>query len=174
MVKAFTRMNSAEEQDLHDSPQDEEKMRPEETEMDLPEVKDIPGQEHIHVPPLGELADTTPSSDDEEGIGVLDNADETSDDTNVSGEEQQDLDTSANVTAGEDAENLRKAALDNRDDEGEELEEAGFGEDVSGGELDIPGAELDDANEDIGAEDEENNIYSRGGADNDNITEGTP
>lgn len=174
MVKAFTRIKSAEEQDLHDSPQDEEKMRPEETEMELPDVKDIPGQEHIHVPPLGELADVTLSSDDEEGAGVLDDADEPSDETNVSEEEQQDLDTSANVTAGEDAENLRKAALDNRDDEGEELEEAGFGEDVSGGDLDVPGAELDDANEDIGAEDEENNIYSRGGGDNDNITEGTP
>lgn len=30
-------------------------------------------------------------------------------------------------------------------------------------ELDIPGAELDDENEDIGAEDEENNYYSLGG-----------
>lgn len=78
MVKAFTRINSAEKQNLHDNPQDEEKMRPEETETDLPDVKDIPG------------------------------------------------------------------------------------------------AELDDANEDIGAEDEEKNIHSRGETDNDNINEGTP
>ena len=58
--------------DLPDTPQDKEKMKPETVIMDLPEVKDIPGQEFIHVPPLGELADTTISSDDEEGVGILD------------------------------------------------------------------------------------------------------
>lgn len=31
------------------------------------------------------------------------------------------------------------------------------------GELDIPGADLDDASEDVGSEDEENNYYSLGG-----------
>ena len=46
--------------------------RPREFFMDMPEVKDIPGQEHVHVPPLGELADTTASSADEEGYGILD------------------------------------------------------------------------------------------------------
>lgn len=46
--------------------------KPREYFMDMPEVKDIPGQEHVHVPPLGELADTTASSADEEGYGVLD------------------------------------------------------------------------------------------------------
>ena len=58
--------------DLPDTPQDTEKMKPETVITDLPEVKDIPGQEFIHVPPLGELADTTISSDDEEGVGILD------------------------------------------------------------------------------------------------------
>ena len=46
--------------------------RPREYFMDMPEVKDIPGQEHIHVPPLGALADVTISSADEEGEGILD------------------------------------------------------------------------------------------------------
>jgi hypothetical protein len=41
-----------------------------------------------------------------------------------------------------------------------------FVEDVSGGDLDIPGSELDDDMESIGSEDEENNYYSLGG-DND-------
>ena len=59
-------------EDLPDTPQDKEKMKPEAVIMDLPEVKDIPGQEFIHVPPLGEFADTTISSDDEEGVGILD------------------------------------------------------------------------------------------------------
>jgi hypothetical protein len=34
--------------------------------------------------------------------------------------------------------------------------------DFSGKDLDVPGAELDDDDEDIGSEDEENNAYSRG------------
>lgn len=41
--------------------------------------------------------------------------------------------------------------------------EKDFEEDVSGSDLDIPGAELDDAMEQIGSEDEENNGYSLGG-----------
>ncbi|WP_114750043.1 hypothetical protein [Pleomorphovibrio marinus] len=35
--------------------------------------------------------------------------------------------------------------------------------DFSGGEMDVPGSELDDEQEDIGSEDEENNHYSLGG-----------
>lgn len=41
--------------------------------------------------------------------------------------------------------------------------EKSFKEDVSGSDLDIPGAELDDAMEKVGSEDEENNGYSLGG-----------
>ncbi len=40
--------------------------------------------------------------------------------------------------------------------------EKGFDDDVSGSDLDIPGTELDDNQEDIGSEDEENNYYSLG------------
>jgi hypothetical protein len=58
-------------EDLHDSPEDEKKMQKEESTIDMPEVRDIPGQEHIHVAPLGELADTTISSDDEEADQLL-------------------------------------------------------------------------------------------------------
>ena len=42
------------------------------------------------------------------------------------------------------------------------MNEKSFIEDVSGGDLDIPGSELDDEQEDIGNEDEENNYYSMG------------
>ena len=38
-----------------------------------------------------------------------------------------------------------------------------IGDPLTGEDLDVPGAELDDANEEIGAEDEENNYYSLGG-----------
>ena len=52
--------------DLKDSERDEARLQPDEATLDLPDVKDIPGQEHIHVPPLGELGDTTIASADEE------------------------------------------------------------------------------------------------------------
>ena len=57
-----------ENEDLTDSPSDIERLKPEQTTIDLPDVNDIPGQKGIHVPPLGELADSTASSADEEDI----------------------------------------------------------------------------------------------------------
>ena len=44
--------------------------------------------------------------------------------------------------------------------------------DFSGQDLDIPGAELDDAGENVGAEDEENNTYSLGGDNHNDLEEG--
>jgi hypothetical protein len=46
-----------------------------------------------------------------------------------------------------------------------------FEQDVSGGDLDIPGSELDDAQERIGSEDEENNHYGIGGDEHNNMEE---
>lgn len=43
--------------------------------------------------------------------------------------------------------------------------------DFSGKDLDIPGSELDDAGESIGAEDEENNSYSLGGDSKESLEE---
>jgi hypothetical protein len=43
--------------------------------------------------------------------------------------------------------------------------------DVVGAELDIPGSELDDVQESLGAEDEENNYYSLGGDNHENLEE---
>ena len=50
------------------------------------------------------------------------------------------------------------------------LNELSFEDDMSGADLDVPGSELDDAQERIGNEDEENNYYSIGG-DNHNDLE---
>ena len=41
------------------------------------------------------------------------------------------------------------------------MDQKDFKDDMSGSDLDIPGAELDDDQEDIGSEDEENNYYSQ-------------
>jgi hypothetical protein len=46
-----------------------------------------------------------------------------------------------------------------------------FNDDVSGSDLDIPGSELDDEQEIVGSEDEENNYYSLGGDDHNDLDE---
>eukprot|EP01030_Chromulinospumella_sphaerica_P012183 gene12183-11973_t len=59
---------------------------------------------------------------------------------------------------------LQRASLDNTDADGDPLNEvSSLKSDVSGSDLDVPGAESDDDNEAIGEEDEENNYYSLGG-----------
>jgi hypothetical protein len=45
------------------------------------------------------------------------------------------------------------------------------GDSMPGDDLDIPGAELDDANEAVGEEDEENNYYSLGGDNHNDLEE---
>jgi len=46
--------------------------------------------------------------------------------------------------------------------------------DFTGNDLDIPGAELDDESESVGSEDEENNSYSLGGDDHNDLEESKP
>ena len=53
----------------------------------------------------------------------------------------------------------------------EVMNEKNFSDDLSGDDLDIPGAELDDEQESIGNEDEENNYYSLGGDDHNDLEE---
>ncbi len=190
----ISRLNKVAGGDLHDSPQDEEKMKPEIVVLDLPDVADIPGQEHITVPNMLSMQDTTISSDDEEGAGIFDNDDEDDtqnaviDDEEVNEDEEFVTGNEADVTADEitmlqradedmpteDDINLRRTELDATDTEGDPLNEGSLADDVSGGDLDIAGADADDAMEEIGEEDEENNFYSLGGDSNDNVTEGTP
>jgi hypothetical protein len=52
-----------------------------------------------------------------------------------------------------------------------EIEELNFRKKHENGELDVPGAEQDDIAEEIGAEDEENNYYSLGGDNHENLEE---
>lgn len=162
--KSSMRLSSGD--DLPDSPHDEERMKPEEVILDLPDVKDIPGQEHIHIPNLGMLADTTISSDDEEGAGLFDDEPEEDADlimgteADVSAGERNLLQRADEDMPGEEDNRLRDATLDNEDDEGERLNEGSLGTDISGADLDITGSDADDPGEAIGEEDEENNAYS--------------
>ena len=56
-------------------------------------------------------------------------------------------------------------------DDGSSLRASADDEENPGDDLDVPGAELDDADEKIGEEDEENNYYSLGGDDHDDLEE---
>lgn len=193
---------SADINDLPDNAHDQERLNSEGGVFDLPDVKDIPGQEHVKPAPMGEMADTTISSADEEGEGLFDDEDgadlfadddanqeeddnkgddnngvtnnPSGNDADVSPLEKELLANADQDMPGGDDERLRQAKMDNEDEDGEPLNQEGFGTDVSGSDLDVPGTESDDANENIGEEDEENNQYSRGASNNDNMTEGTP
>ena len=79
---------------------------------------------------------------------------------NVSPEEKELLARTENSMAGTDDQNQVRATLDNVDEDGEPLNEV---VNTYGSDLDVPGSEEDDANEEIGEEDEENNSYSLGG-----------
>jgi hypothetical protein len=155
-----------------------EKLAQDESYMEIPEMKDIPGQEHIHnagVP--GAMADTTISSDDEEGIrdgkDLLSGEDEeveivmgteadvTKEDLALLGDPDADNDM-------DDDELVLNTKLDDIDDEGDPLNESGS--DATGRDLDIPEGEDDDE----GNADEENNYYSLGGDGKDDTDNGTP
>ena len=152
--------------DINDSPKDKKKLKQDKGSLDLPDARDIPGQEHIHVAPLGELADTTISSDDEEGVGVFE--DDMEDETIIVMGSEDDipkddkimLESLDNLDAThEDDESLSRGMPDNVDDDGDELNER---INVSGSDLDTAIVDEDDADEEIGEEDEENNSYSLG------------
>jgi len=145
--------------DLAESKRDKELLKPDEATLDLPDVKDIPGQEHVRPLPAGEMADTTISSADEEANELLDTDEDILTDKNldVTTSERDLLQRSSESMATLDDEQLNNSDLDKTDDEGEMLNERS---DRSGKDLDVPGSEGDDANEKIGEEDEENNSYS--------------
>jgi hypothetical protein len=145
-----------------------EKLKQDGEFIELPEVNDIPGQENIvsaGVP--GAMADTTLSSDDEEGIRdgkdllapkedeeveivMGTEADVTAEDLALLGDPNQDMDQ------GED-EMVRKEGLDDVDNDGDPLNEAASDNDTTGDDLDVPG---DDEEQDEMEEDEENKYYS--------------
>jgi len=158
-MKETQRKNDQTTTDLPESKRDKKLLEPDKATLDLPEVKDIPGQEHVRPLPAGEMADTTISSADEEANVLLDtDEDIILDETlNVTGTERDLLQRSSESMATTDDEQLNAADLDKTDEDGTMLNEK---VNRSGSDLDVPGSEEDDANEEIGEEDEENNSYS--------------
>ena len=83
----------------------------------------------------------------------------------------EDIYSTNKEEANIDPEDLLKRKQLNENDESAPENEKDFAEDESGSDLDVPGAELDDEQESIGTEDEENNYYSLGGDDHNDLDE---
>ena len=152
--------------DLPDSDRDKMELKNEDVTMELPDVKDIPGQEFVHPPNPGEFGDTTIASADEEGDRIWSDEKVTEGSSNVSNIERKILDDIANDMPTRDEQQLRNAELDSTDSDGEALNELATANAISGSDLDTSGVDEDDENENIGEEDEENNPYSLGDDDN--------
>ncbi|HEY4155012.1 MAG TPA: hypothetical protein VGM24_06285 [Puia sp.] len=139
--------------DLTDPKKDREKLKGDRGTLDLPELKDIPGQKKkglsAGVPP----GDTTISSADEEGDDVLGNEDE---DAFVSPQEEELPDQSFDPPYDADLP-VEEISLDDRDSEGERLEESGPEQDLFGEDLD------DDLTEEEDEESEGENEKGDGG-----------
>jgi hypothetical protein len=71
-----------------------------------------------------------------------------------------------------ESEDIYNNYLEEKDIDPEEiLKMKKLNDEAEGDDLDIPGSELDDDMENIGSEDEENNYYSLGGDDHDDLEE---
>jgi len=134
--------------DLPDSDNDKQHLKQEKATLDLPDVEDIPGQENIKVPRLGEFADSTASSADEEGDDIFNDPEQDGDPSDVTAAERVLLSRSANQTPGEESEmDARGASLDRKDNEGEILNEGDLATDRFGEDLDLPSSEEVDEEE---------------------------
>ena len=91
-------------------------------------------------------------------------------DADVSKEDLELLNRSEQNMSIPDDISLAKAELEHTDADGDRLNEA-ITDGYTGDDLDIPGSELDNSDENIGEEDEENNYYSLGGDDKENLEE---
>ena len=90
--------------------------------------------------------------------------DDSSSDADITPEE---MDMLSGETDGPETRRVKNTALDSTDEDGYALNEvSGVFESNKQDDLDIPGSEDDDRDEQIGEEDEENNYYSLGGNDN--------
>jgi hypothetical protein len=108
--------------------------------------------------------------DDQDDLGIVmgTEADVTDEDLLVLGDKDQDMDDG-------DDEMYAKAGLDDTDFDGEPLNEAATDMSTTGEDLDMPGEpENDPKKEGLDESDEENDYYSLGSDNNDDVVEGTP
>ncbi len=120
--------------DISDSPEDQAKLKGDEGTLDLPEIKDIPGASRAVKNASLMPGDSTMSSADEEGDELLDDNAEL-EEGNVSPLEKKLLRESFDPSYDVDLP-VGSLSLDDRDNEGELLEEKGQDRDLFGKDLD--------------------------------------
>jgi hypothetical protein len=118
--------------DLTDPVRDQQRLKGDQGTLDLPELKDIPGQEKRNPSLLVPPADTTISSADEEGDDVLEDENEESE---ISALDKSLLDQSFDPSYDTDLP-VNQISLDDRDESGERLEESGPEQDLFGEDMD--------------------------------------
>ncbi len=128
--------------DIHDSPEDEAKLKGENASFDLPEIKDIPGAaaalRHASETP----GDVTISSADEEADELLEGDDDLGG-SNVSSLEKKLLRDSFDPSYDTDLP-VNTLSLDDKDNEGDPLEESTQKDDLFGEDLDSDLVEEED------------------------------
>lgn len=128
--------------DIQDSPEDQEKLKREETTLDLPELKDIPGASRKLKNASLLPGDTTISSADEEAEDLLDDDDDEltdennmQDESDVTSTEKKLLRDSLDPSYDTDLP-VHSISLDRKDDDGVLLNESGMDRDLFGEDLD--------------------------------------
>jgi hypothetical protein len=130
--------------DIQDSPEDQEKLKPDQAILNLPELKDIPGANRSGKNASLLPGDTTISSADEEADDLLDDDDDDDemteennmrDESNVSPVEKKILRDSLDPSYDTDLP-VHSISLDRKDNEGVLLNESGMDRDLFGEDLD--------------------------------------
>ncbi|PWT75440.1 MAG: hypothetical protein C5B59_08970 [Bacteroidetes bacterium] len=121
--------------DLEDPERDQPKLEGDQATLDLPEMKDISARANDSAPYAG-LGDETISSEDEEGESVLsENEDLIDKKSNVGPLERKLIDSAFEETSTEE-EPVDNLSLDDKDDEGDPLNEKSLRSDLFGEDLD--------------------------------------
>jgi hypothetical protein len=120
--------------DIEDSPEDQEKLKGDQGVLDLPELEDIPGAGRSGKNASLLPGDSTISSADEEGDKLLDDDDEPGE-SDITPLEKKLLSESFDPSYDTDLP-IGSLSLDEKDNEGDKLEEAGQDSDLFGKDLD--------------------------------------
>jgi hypothetical protein len=134
-----------------------------------PAVGDGPVAEAGNPMVAGVARTGAPGSPGDEGRDDMEtDADVTQEELELLDRAERGLDNSDDETAP------MRAHLDETDEDGDLLNEASGREGMLGADIDVPGAEENTKDDAMGQGDEENDYYSLGSDNNDNVTEGTP
>jgi hypothetical protein len=121
-------------EDISDSPEDQEKLKPDQASLNLPDIQDIPGASGSGKNEKLIPRDSTISSSDEEGEETFEE-DRVTEETEVSPLEKKLLNESFDPAYDEDLP-IGSLSLDEKDNEGEKLEESSQASDLFGEDLD--------------------------------------